>query len=338
MSIFSSQIFQLLGLLLTSISATSHAKVLHKAVQASESTENYYNDTNDLNAIYEPNSTVAKIANNLAQRAYLLMQPHLEAEDMTIYANDLKFIDEFPISSYELISVRLQGAFYINDIDDTIKNFLRNKRRWEPRNQSIIRKYIKTGSIALDIGAHIGTHTVTMSKSVGDKGMVLAFEPSKHIHRELCYNLAVNKCSNTYPIRAAIGKTKSAVDVVISHPHNEGGSYVVDSKGDWNSSTQLPLDAFNLQNVSFIKIDVENMEADVLDGAQATIARNKPVMLIEIQGNGERPIQLGEDTAKMALESIKKIQDLGYDLHLLEDSVDYLALPKKQNSDYTTIY
>jgi FkbM family methyltransferase len=271
--------------------------------------------------------TTIEAACNLMQNGYSLIEPHLETDDFGIYANEFPYIQEFPFSLYKLTAVPSQGNFYVNNIDDTIKNHLRKKLCWEPSNQALIRKYVKPGTIALDIGAHIGTHTVTMSKCVGKKGKVFAFEPSKIIHRELTYNLVANNCRNTYPIRAAIGKTKSTVDIITSHPHNEGGSYVINAQGGSNTAIQLPLDIFNLNNISFIKIDVENMEADVLDGAASTILRNKPVMLVEVQGNGERPVQLGENTHEMALISIEKIRNLGYSLTKLPNSVDYLAIP-----------
>lgn len=70
------------------------------------------------------------------------------------------------------------------------------------------------------------------------------------------------------------------------------------------------------------------MEADVLDGAKATILRNRPVMLIEVQGNGERPIQLNENSTEMAIISLNKIKNLGYNLKRVENGCDYLAIPK----------
>ena len=273
-------------------------------------------------------SSYAENACNLVQSSHLFLRPHLEAEDIDLYANEMQFVKDFPFSSYELISVPYQGDFFVNDVDDTIKNHLRNRLCWEPKNQFLISQYVTPGSIALDIGAHIGTHTVTMARCVGKDGVVFAFEASRSTYRELVYNLVSNGCSNTYPIHAAIGKDKSVVDVIISHPHNEGGSYVINAQGGSDTVVQLPLDAFNLNNVSFIKIDVENMEADVLDGAALTIRRNKPVILIEIQGNGQRPVQLGEDSEKMALISLEKIRNLGYSLIHLENSADYLAFPK----------
>jgi FkbM family methyltransferase len=265
---------------------------------------------------------------NLAQKGHSVLKPYLEVEENDLYADETQFIKKFPFSLYELTTVPSQGKFYINDIDDTIKNHLRRRLCWEPKNQAIISKYVKPGTIALDIGAHIGTHTVTMAKCVGRNGAVYAFEPSRNTYRELVYNLVANNCRNTYPIRAAIGKTKAVVDIIVSHPRNEGGSYVINTQGGSDRAILMALDDLNLNNISFIKIDVENMEADVLDGAALTILRNKPVMLIEIQGNGQRPEQLGEDTEEMARISIEKVKMLGYRLIQLENSPDYLAFPK----------
>ena len=218
----------------------------------------------------------------LSAGGYEWIAPNLDETEKTIYDNDSTFINDFPFEDYRPVVVSKQGIFFINDINDIIKNCLRRRAPWEIKNKLIIEKYVRENSIALDIGSHIGTHTVTMAQSVGNNGTVLAFEPGKTIYRELCYNLVINHCENVYPIRCAIGKSKSTIEVVSSHPNNEGGSYVVDSTGGSNSAILLPLDVLELNNVSFIKIDVENMEADVLDGAEQTIRRNRPVMLIEI--------------------------------------------------------
>ncbi len=322
--------FRLCSLLFFSISASTQANICSLVEDGSmvdEASVFAADDSSD--SFDDANSAFSEKACDMYNNAYLLIEPYLETEDVAIYDDDLRYINAFPFSAYELISVPSQGFFYINVINDTIKNQLRNKKCWEPQNKAIIEKFVKPGSIVLDIGAHIGTHTVTMAKCVGENGMVLAFEPSKNIHRELSYNLVANECYNAYPIRAAIGKTKSIIDVVISHPHNEGGSYVVDTRGGSNTAVQLPLDALNLNNISFIKIDVENMEADVLDGAELTILRNRPVIMIEIQGNGERPIQLGENTKEMARISIEKIRKLGYSLIAIRNSADYLAFPEE---------
>jgi hypothetical protein len=42
------------------------------------------------------------------------------------------------------------------------------------------------------------------------------------------------------------------------------------------------LDSLDLADVRFIKVDVEGSEREVLDGARATIARDRPVLLLEL--------------------------------------------------------
>lgn len=44
-----------------------------------------------------------------------------------------------------------------------------------------------------------------------------------------------------------------------------------------------PLDLFGLDDVSFLKVDVEGHELELLKGAQQTIRRNRPVVLIEVK-------------------------------------------------------
>ena len=263
----------------------------------------------------------------LSVKAKNLLMPLLSQKNAAVYNDDDAYIADFPFCFYNVITVPNQGTYFINDINDYIKNILRQRKCWEQGNQQLMKKYVREGSLVLDIGAHIGTHTVALSRYVGKSGTVLAFEPNRAIHRELCYNLAANLCNNVYPLRSAAGKDYGVIEVVTPLAQNEGGSYVIESKGSSNSAAILPLDSFGLNNISFIKIDVENMEADVLDGAVETILRCRPVMLIEIQGNAERPRDLNEDSEQMAAISKAKIENLGYSLTRLGQSNDYLAIP-----------
>lgn len=268
-----------------------------------------------------------QMALNLNTRGFKYLSRYLQAnERQHIYFEDENFLINFPFEKYTLINIPSQGSFYIDEIHDTIKDVLRSHNPWEEYIQILIQKFVKPGTIALDIGAHIGTHSVTMSHSVGPDGFVISFEPNRKIYRELCLNLSINHCLNVLPIRCALGMEHTNIQVVESHPNNEGGSYVIRETGGSNTASMIRLDDLNLTNVSFIKIDVENMESDVLEGARRTIERCRPIMLIEVQGNYERPLQLGENSSQMREESFAKIQSLGYSLELVHGD-DYLATP-----------
>ena len=113
---------------------------------------------------------------------------HLSGADI---ADEDPFIDlhahiaAFPFEAYVLCEVPGLGSFYVDPIDDIIKNQLRKGRVWEPRIVEIVKKYVKSGSEVLDIGAHIGTISLVMSAMAGEEGRVHSFEPKLKLFREI---------------------------------------------------------------------------------------------------------------------------------------------------------
>src|SRR5438094_590365 len=49
---------------------------------------------------------------------------------------------------------------------------------WEPDEQQVMRRIVRRGEIAFDIGAHFGEHSVLLADLVGPHGRVFAFEPN----------------------------------------------------------------------------------------------------------------------------------------------------------------
>lgn len=264
---------------------------------------------------------------DLFENGNTLLSPYMDDNEKRVYADDAEYINAFPTFSYLITKVPGQGLFYLDQVDDYIKNVLRIHKRWESHLQVLMKKYITSGSCALDIGAHIGIHSIAMSKYVGRYGFVYAFEPNPKIYRELCMNLVLNKCKNVMPLRGALGKEKGIVQVVSSLQENEGGHFVIKSDTGENQALMLPLDAFQLEGISFIKIDVENMETEVLEGGKETLLSNRPILLIEIQGNIQRPLILHEDSQKMKQECLDKLAELNYRVERIGETDDYLAIP-----------
>ena len=73
---------------------------------------------------------------------------------------------------------------------------------------------------------------------------------------------------------------------------------IEDKNGDEKIRT---LDSFNLRNISFIKIDVEGYEINLLKGAYDTIKRDKPVIFIEKTITNDNDL-------------VNFLNDLGYDI------------------------
>lgn len=235
--------------------------------------------------------------------------------------NEINFINAFPLESYDLVNIPLSGYFYLDRNPDCIKDVLRRGIAWEITTMNLIKKYASPNSTVVDIGAHIGTHTLTMSRCVGNNGRVYAFEPQMKVYRELVMNMQENDCKNISAYRCAMGDTEKMIEMRSAFPENEGATGI-GSGGDY--AFMLPLDDFDLNKVSFIKIDVENTEDEVLEGARQTIMRNRPVMLVEIMGN---IVYSPANREQCVLRTIKKLENMGYKVSHFECN-DYLAIPK----------
>jgi FkbM family methyltransferase len=219
-----------------------------------------------------------------------------------------RYVDAFPKSKYRVKRMPDGTRFYLDSIKDTIKDFLRRGIPWEQHNTKLLRKYIKPGTTAVDIGAHIGTHTLSMAKFVGANGRVVAFEPQRKIFRELAQNIRLNRLKNVAALRYALGSGAGVVTMSASTPKNEGATGI----GAGGDKVELrTLDSFALKNISVLKIDVEGHENGVLDGAKKTIAREKPILLVEVLG-GQNIIKAVVPNKRKIFATIDKMVALGY--------------------------
>lgn len=229
---------------------------------------------------------------------------------------EISHIKSFPFENYQIYDVPGLGSFYIDYLHDTIKRTLSEGHVWESNIVELIKKHAREGSIVVDLGSHIGTHLVTMSKAVGEDGLVIGFEPQMKIFSELVQNMQLNQCNNVIAYRCAVGRNFGEVQMRIPFTSNEGGASI-GSGGDF--APLVPLDSLNLENVSLMKIDVEYYEDEVLAGARQTILKNQPVIIIEL-ADGSKQLEEKRDA------TIRTLENMGYTLSKL-GGWDWLAVP-----------
>ena len=175
----------------------------------------------------------------------------------------------------------------------------------------------------IDVGAHIGTHTIAMARLVGDEGLVFAFEPQVKIYQELLVNLDLNEITNVHTYFAALGESQSRISMIPPPVYNEGHASV----GEGGNRVELKtLDSYQFTDVSVIKIDVEGAENGVLKGARQTITQNKPVILIEIMGGHDFDSATPEVKAKIQ-STLDLLTELGYETTKVQEH-NYVALPR----------
>ena len=234
-----------------------------------------------------------------------------------------RYLNAFPLDDYQRYDVPDVGSFFIDDPADMIKQVIVAGDKWERHSFDLLAEHIVPGSVVIEVGAHIGTHTVRMGQLAGPWGRVYAFEPQRKIYRELHHNLALNGVTNVVALRMAIGSGETRIiEMNPATPGNEGGTGV----GAGGDAAELrSLDSFGFERLSLLKIDVETYENEVLDGALDTIRRNRPVMLIEIMG-GHDPETASPDVLERIAVTREKIEALGYSVTQVFKH-DYIAVP-----------
>lgn len=172
---------------------------------------------------------------------------------------------------------------------------------------SVFRRLVKDGQFVLDIGANIGSFTVPLAHLVGRKGAVLAFEPERQGYHNLCGAVALNNLPNVYCVQHAVGKENGQILVPELDPDivtNFGG---VSLKTDYGDTPMYNVPLTTIDKVigdkpcHFMKIDVEGMELDVIEGAVNTIRNHRPILYVDDY------VEPGESNK---LKSV--IQGLGY--------------------------
>ena len=246
------------------------------------------------------------------------------AQDLLIDHEEIEdYLKDFPQQAYRIVEVPRLGKFYIDGNPALVKRALRAGRRWEPEVQAVMALHARPGSTALDVGAHIGSHTLWLARLVGPEGAVYAFEPQKKIYRELVKNLELNAIQNVVPLRFAVGSRHGVIEM--SPAVGRDGLMHVGRGGD--QAELRAIDSFGFSNVSMIKVDVEGFEASVLMGAEQTLRTWHPAIIVEIlQGESYAEVP---PKAKARIDSVRQILDrFGYELTLIscDGGCDYLGL------------
>jgi FkbM family methyltransferase len=203
----------------------------------------------------------------------------------------------------------------------------RFRKTLEPEASFLLQQRWDRG-IAIDVGANEGLYSYALAK-LFDR--VEAFEPNE----ETSADLRDYDCPKINLHRVALSRSEGErtlhVPILAHGVVNVGyGSLERETlPPSENVTTQIvqtrTLDSYGFENVVFIKIDVEGHELQVLEGATETIARCRPIMLLEIKA-----------AARSAVSSFLKDRQFGlfYLRHgkLIPVSADTTGLPHENEN------
>ena len=195
------------------------------------------------------------------------------------------------------------------------------------------------GAFVLDIGANLGSFSIPVAKRLSAYGTdVYAFEAQRIIFQQLCGNIFLNRVSNCFAYNLAVGASDGIarlpkIDYLRSEnigsvsllPEIQDVTRVSYSKTEFEDVELKAVDSLKLKDgCSFIKIDVEGFESQVLKGAIGFIEANKfPPVLFEEWRKGKFGGEAGKSVEIRQEETRSLLAGLGY--KLLKLGTDTLA-------------
>jgi FkbM family methyltransferase len=234
--------------------------------------------------------------------------------------------------------IHLFGKKIYYDINTDIGQKLNRVGGFERAEFEILKKIIKEDDVCFDIGANIGIYSVFFSQTAKN-GRVFSFEPSKNTYKILLGNIGT--LSNILPVNMAtsdkngISTFYNTTDNAYSGIKKTGKKPVVGKEDVLTIKIDDFIKQQNINKIDFVKIDVEGFEDETILGAIETLAKYKPILMVEIcEGKNDNP-----DPQK----TINRFLELGYFVYVVsgwkiipftklnKDNYNYVFTPKPLN-------
>ena len=173
----------------------------------------------------------------------------------------------------------------------------------------ILKRYFTdiANPVIIDVGSNIGVFALQAAQHVEQYGgFVYAFEPQEQPFYLNCANYAINNIDNARVERLAVGDNTKPITIPKLNYYQPSSFGSVGLTGEYDGDVgqdldfgngdkvpQIIIDEYfkNIDNIVFIKVDVEGMEMNVLNGSINTISKHRPFLFVEYtkqpnNGNG----------------------------------------------------
>lgn len=187
--------------------------------------------------------------------------------------------------------------------------------------------------VIIDIGSNIGTFAVQAAQHVEPYGgFVYAFEPQEQTFYLNCANYALNNIDNAKVERVAVGDTTTPITIPKLNYYQPSSFGSVGLTGEYDGDVgqdldfgngdkvpQIIVDEYfkNIDNIVFIKVDVEGMEMQVLNGSVNIIKKHRPFLFVEYTKQKNN----GNDLKKF-------IEDMDYTIYNRHQ--DFICIPNER--------
>jgi FkbM family methyltransferase len=250
--------------------------------------------------------------------------------------------DRIKIGQDDLMLVATPGgARFLVHQHDLIGHLIADGGEWEPHVRAAIERAARPDGVAVDAGAYIGLHSVTMARWFR---VVHAFEPQRGIFQLLCGNLVLNGRANVIAHNLALYDRAGAMRLAPGE-RQEVETPMLNGQPDYarisnaaaltfdfleagaGDTRAVALDDLALDGVALIKVGTQGADLRVVRGAESTIRRCRPTVLFEWERD------LGQQHGVVLEDYHAFFACLDYEVAILQETTpgrqaDYIARPR----------
>ncbi len=266
---------------------------------------------------------------------------------VTSYLRSLEFANRgllAPQAQGEVVGTELPGfQIFSAATDGAVGRHVRDNN-YELDVTAVFRRVLRPGMAVLDIGANIGYFTMLSAALVGPGGHVLAIEPNPLNARLLEASRQANGFGHVTVAQVAAAAELGLLVLHTSHSTGTtsalGGSVAAVLAAE--TVPAIPPDRLVTRPIDLIKIDVDGSEYHALRGCEATIRRDRPLIVSEFA-----PGLLPGLSGVSGEQYLRWLGGLGYTVSVIEpdgslapmgqDWAAVLAMHERRGTDHIDI-
>lgn len=206
----------------------------------------------------------------------------------------------------------------VPDSLDLITPFvLLEQQDWFEDEIRFLRRALRPGQRVVDIGANYGVYTLSMARTVGSTGRVLAFEPASQTARLLAAGIAANGFGHVTLEQAALSETPGQARLSL-HAHAELNALLPAGAAHGGAAETVPVTTLDealarhgAPAIDFVKIDAEGEESKILRGGARFFREQSPLVLYEIRADTQVHLNLAQELAALGYASYRLVPGPG---------------------------
>jgi len=195
-------------------------------------------------------------------------------------------VDDLPrLQDVDLIIPVCDCQFRVPASDISLVPHLLAHRCWEPHIMRFLQQTLRPDHVFMDVGCNIGYFTVLCAPLVD---RVIAFEPVAKTHAYCAANVALNRLTNVDLRRCGLWHEDATLPIA-ADPSSVGSASIASSAETCCESIEVAsLDRMmadgrlEIARLDVLKMDAEGAEMSALVGMAETIARFRPIVVMEV--------------------------------------------------------